>query len=101
YGWQNAMYNTSGATPSTYGAPVPAPTVSADPSSKTVTFTYLRKTFGVATWSGIKVYVTTWDFDGIKGVFRPLSQLGGQWEMGGGSATEPLIMDDVPPILIP
>ncbi|HUJ28666.1 MAG TPA: alpha-amylase family glycosyl hydrolase, partial [Myxococcales bacterium] len=101
YGWQNAMYDTSGATASNYGAPVPAPTVNADPASKTVTFTYLRKTFGVSSWSGIGVYVSTWDFDGIKGVFRPLSLAGGQWEMGGGQPTDPLIMDDVPPITIP
>jgi hypothetical protein len=101
YGWQNAMYNTNGASATGYGAPVGAPTVSADPASKTVTFTYLKKTFGVTTWSGVKVYVTSWDFDGIKGVFRPLSPAGGQWEMGGGQPTDPLIMDDVPPIAIP
>ncbi|HEX9579237.1 MAG TPA: hypothetical protein VF993_15895, partial [Myxococcales bacterium] len=62
---------------------------------------YLKKSFGVSTWSGIKVYVTTWDFDGIKGTFRPLSPAGGQWEMGGGQATDPKIMDDHPPISIP
>jgi len=101
YGWQNAMYATNGASATTYGAPVGAPTVNADPASKTVTFTYLLKTFGVPVWSGVKVYVTSWDFDGIKGVFRPLSPAGGQWEMGGGAPTDPLIMDDVPPILIP
>ena len=101
YGWQNALYGASGASATAYGAPAPAPTVSADPAAKTVTFTYLRKNFGVATWSGIQVYVTTWDFDGIKGVFRPLSLAGGQWEMGGGQPTNPLVMDDVPPITIP
>ncbi len=95
------MYATNGASATTYGAPVGAPTVNANPASKTVTFTYLLKTFGVPVWSGVKVYVTSWDFDGIKGVFRPLSPAGGQWEMGGGAPTDPLIMDDVPPILIP
>jgi glycosidase len=101
YGWQNAMYDSNGASASSYGAPVTAPTVSADPATKTVTFTYLLKTFGVPSWSGIKVYVTTWDFDGIKGVFRPLSPAGGQWEMGGGQPTDPKWMDDHPPIPIP
>ncbi|MCA1829677.1 MAG: hypothetical protein LC689_22360, partial [Myxococcales bacterium] len=101
YGWQNVMYGTSGASASAYGSPAPAPTVNADPVSKTVTFTYVLKAFGVSSWSGIKVYVTSWDFDGIKGVFRPLSPGGGQWEMGGGQPGDPLIMDDVPPITIP
>jgi carbohydrate-binding DOMON domain-containing protein len=101
YGWQNAMYTSAGASATAYGAPAAAPTVSADATTKTVTFMYLRKSFGLSTWSGLKVYVTTWDFDGIKGVFRPLSPAGGQWEMGGGAATDPMIMDDVPPILIP
>jgi glycosidase len=101
YGWQNAMYDSNGASATSYGAPAQAPTVSADAASKTVTFTYLKKAFGVTTWSGIKVYVTTWDFDGIKGIFRPLSVAGGQWEMGGGQPTDPKIMDDHPPMTIP
>ena len=101
YGWQNAMYSSSGASATGYGAPATEPTVSADPATKTVTFTYLRKSFGVSSWSGIGVYVTTWDFDGIKGIFRPLSAAGGQWEMGGGQPTEPKIMDDHPVITIP
>ena len=94
YGWQNAMYDTNGASATSYGAPAQAPAVSADAASKTVTFTYLKKAFGVSSWTGIKIYVTTWDFDGIKGIFRPLSPAGGQWEMGGGQATDPKIMDD-------
>jgi glycosidase len=101
YGWQNAMYDTNGASATAYGAPAQAPSVSADPATKTVTFTYLKKAFGVSTWSGIGVYVSTWDFDGIKGIFRPLSPAGGQWEMGGGQPTDPKLMDDHPPIIIP
>ena len=28
-------------------------------------FTYNRNDYGLASWSGVQVYVTTWDIDGI------------------------------------
>ena len=101
FGWANAMYSADGATADTYGSSAIAPEVSTDLASKTVTFVYDRRNFGLASWSGTKIYLTTWDYDGIGANFRPLSPAGGQWQMGGGAATDPLIMDDVPPITIP
>jgi carbohydrate-binding DOMON domain-containing protein len=101
YGWNNAMYTTSGATSSAYGTTTIPPVVQADQATKTVTFSYNRTNYGLSTWEGVKVYVTTWDFDGIGGNFRPLSPSGGQWQFGGGQPTDPLIMDDVQPITLP
>ena len=101
FGWANAMYSTDGATADAYGASAIAPDLSTDLASKTVTFVYDRRNFGLASWSGTKIYLTTWDYDGIGANFRPLSPAGGQWQMGGGASTDPLIMDDVPPIVIP
>ncbi len=101
YGWSSAMYGADGATASTFGTSVASPKVKADPATRTIAFTYDRRVLGLASWSGVKVYLTTWDFDGIKGVLRPLSPAGGQWEMGGGAATDPRIMDDLGPVTLP
>ena len=70
-------------------------------ASRTVIFEYQAATFGLADWHGVRIYVTTWDFDGIDARYRPLSEAGGQWSMGGGAETDPYIMDDAGPILIP
>jgi hypothetical protein len=66
-----------------------------------VIFTYDRAAFGLDSWSGVRVYLTTWDYDGIGASFRGLSPAGGEWEVGGGAATDPMIMDAVGPIAIP
>jgi hypothetical protein len=101
YGWDNVMYTSAGATASTYGAATTAAEVKSNGTSKTVIFTYDRNDFGLASWSGVKLYIATWDFDGIGATFRPLGPQAGQWTMGGGAETDPMIMDDVPPIAIP
>jgi glycosidase len=101
YGWNNAMYNTTGATASAYGTPIIPPVVLADQGTKTVTFQYNRTNYGLSTWENVKVYITTWDFDGIGGNFRPLSPGGGQWEYGGGQPTDPYVLDDTAVITLP
>lgn len=116
YGWQNLMFTSAGASAGAYGAPSVPPVVRADPASRTVTFSYDRTVYGLATWSGVRIYVTTWDFDGIGGRLRPLCTVGSDWEMGGGTAgaastpcasaagiasDDPKVMDDLPPIAIP
>jgi hypothetical protein len=91
------------------------PTVKVDPPTRTITFTCDRNHFGVASSSGVKLYITTWDFDGIGAILRPLTESGGQWRMGGGGppyapdpvdpavkySSDPKIMDDLPVITIP
>jgi len=101
YGWNNAMYTTQGASSSAYGTTTIPPVVQADQATKTVTFSYNRANYGLSTWEGVKIYVTTWDFDGIGGNFRPLSPAGGQWDYGGGQSTDPLIMDEVQAVTLP
>jgi hypothetical protein len=115
YGWDTVMYTSTGATADSYGGTSTPPTVKADSNAKTVTFTYDRNNYGLASWSGVKIYIATWDFDGIGAVFRPLTKDGGQWRMGGGPgpytpdqtdptvlySPAPKIIDDLPPITIP
>jgi hypothetical protein len=52
-------------------------------------------TLGTNNLSGWTIYITTYDYDGIEGVLRPLSPNGGPWSFGGGNPTDPKIMDDV------
>lgn len=102
FGWSNTLYKPAGATATEWGSPSPGrPKISVDAPGKTITFEYNGAQSGVTTWEGASVYVTTWDFDGIDNVLRPLSPGGGQWAFGGGEATDPLILDDVGPLLIP
>ena len=115
YGWDNVMYTSAGATADAYGAISIPPSVKADPNLRTVTFTYDRNDYGLASWSGVGIYIATWDFDGIGAMFRPLTRDGGQWRMGGGPgpytpdptdptvlySPGPKIMDDLAPIAIP
>ncbi len=101
-GWSNALYKTDGATETEWGGAVPGrPTITTNAPTRTITFEYRASTFGLETWAGVKVYATTWDFDGIDARYRPLSETGGLWNMGGGAATDPYIMDDVGPVTIP
>jgi hypothetical protein len=114
-GFDNVMYTANGAGPDKYGATSVAPVARVDAGQKTITFTYDRNNFGIPSWSGVKIYVTTWDFDGIGAIFRPLTKDGGQWRMGGGGppytpdatdpsvlySNDPKIMDQLPVITIP
>jgi hypothetical protein len=114
-GFDNVMYTSAGAGPTMQGATAAAPTIRVDPGTKTIIFTYDRNNFGLATWSGVKIYISTWDFDGIGAKFRPLAKDAGPFTMGGGGppytpdannpsilySADPKIMDDLPPITIP
>ncbi len=100
YGFGNVMNTSSGASATEPGALGRAPKVSADGAAQTVTFTYNRADYGLASWSGVRVYATTWDIDGLSGNRRALTLTGGPWEYAG-AAGGPLIMDSVGPVAIP
>lgn len=114
-GFDNVMYTSEGATADAFGSVSVAPTIHVDPGQKTIIFTYDRNNFGIPSWSGVKIYITTWDFDGINAIFRPLAKDAGAFRMGGGGppytpdandptilySADPKIMDDLPPITIP
>ena len=54
---------------------------------------------GLKSLSGVKVYVTTWDYDGG---YRGLGIEPQAMAIGGGNpAMDPLVMDDTPVISIP
>ena len=102
FGWANAAYKPADPASTLWGDPVAGrPKISVDAATRTITFEYDAARFGLSDWRGVSVYATTWDFDGIDNVYRTLTPEGGPWGMGGGAATDPLVMDDLGPILIP
>jgi len=103
YGWGHNVFSSTGATATSPGTPARAPKLAIDPASRSVIFTYNKRDFALASWSGVRIYVTTWDIDGIQNVYRPIDAAGGQWSYGGGAAagTSPKIMDSLGPVAIP
>jgi hypothetical protein len=102
FGWGNSLHATEGASETEWGMPLAgAPDIEVDGGARRIVFRYDRRALGLASWEGVKVYVTTWDFDGIDARYRPMSPEGGQWLFGGGAADDPFILDDVGPIEIP
>jgi glycosidase len=104
YGWGHNVFSSTGATATAPGTPARAPALAVDPASKSVIFTYNKRDFGVGSWSGVRIYVTTWDIDGIQNVYRPIDDVGGQWTYRSGQAggaPYPKIMDSIGPVAIP
>jgi glycosidase len=96
-GWMSYLYTAKDADPENFGTPVsPAPKLSGDRDAGTVEFTLPAKALGnPASLSGIGIYVTTWDYDGLENRFRSLAEKAGSMIFGGGKPGDPLIMDDI------
>jgi len=101
YGWGNVMYRSDGASATQPGALAIAPRIDVDAAGKKVTFTYNKAAYGLASWSGVRIWATTWDIDGISGAYRSLSPAGELYNYGGGAPTDPYVMDAVGPVAIP
>lgn len=94
HGWSNALFSSIGASATIDGTPtVPAAVIDVDAAGNTITFTLSSSALGgIQSLAGVKIYVTTWDYDGG---FRPLHPEPGAADFGGGDgATDPLVMDD-------
>lgn len=101
-GWTSRLFRAEGAAPRSYGAPAsPAGTVKADKAKQQITFTFSGASLGFpASLSGIKAYLTTWDYTGLESRNRPLAPDGGDYTYTG-PAEGPLIMDDTPVLTLP
>jgi glycosidase len=97
-GWTNRFYSSQGATAGSYGASVaPAAQItSVSKATGTIRFLISAESLGTpATLDGARIYVATWDWNGLDSQYRPLTPAGGPYEFGGGNgATDPLIIDD-------
>jgi hypothetical protein len=96
-GWNNRLYSSEGASEDEYGTVVvPAPEISVDPESNTITFLFLSEALGnPETLEGARVYIANWDWNGPDADYRQLQPIASQWVFGGGDWTvDPLILDD-------
>lgn len=100
HGWANVMFSSQGASASQDGQPiVPAARLDVDEAANTVYFMVSQKALGLTSLQGVKVYVTTWDYDGG---YRPLVLNAARWAFwGGNGGGDPLVLDDTPVITIP
>jgi len=72
-----------------------------DEAANTITFTYDGSALGVSDWQGAKIYLSTWDIDGLAAAYRPLTADGGDYIFGGGSDSEPRVLDDMDLLELP
>jgi glycosidase len=103
-GWNNRLFAATDAGPDAYGAPVtPVATVETDVNAGVVTLRLAGEALGnPATLAGARVYVTTWDWNGVDSEYRRLTEVPQQWTFGGGDgAVDPLILDDTDIIMVP
>ncbi len=94
HGWSNTMYAAAGADAIRDGTTVtPGAHVEVDQAQKSVVFTLPAAALGTpADLRGLKLYVTTWDYDGG---YKTLAREAGPHSFGGGDGLrDPLIMDD-------
>ena len=99
-GWSNALFSSEGASATTEGRPVtPGASVQVVPERQSVVFTLPAAALGKAdSLSGVRIYVTTWDYDGGYRALGPQAQ---PYAMGGGEAGEPKVMDASRVIVLP
>ncbi len=104
-GWNKGLYTTDNASADSFGKQLEAvPDTVVDKVNKTIKVSIPKSAIGNPTnlkdW---KVYVTTWDYDGISKSFRPLMKNALNFLFGGGeedNAKEPYIMDDITPVTV-
>ena len=95
YGWGNYMYRSQQSNARQMGKKVGvSPQIKVDKQKGTIEFTYRGEQFGVQSWQGVSVFITTWDITG-EGAYRELSPKGGEWVFAGGKHDDPKILDAV------
>jgi glycosidase len=100
HGWSNALTAADGASATAEGrSATPAAAIEVDTAASTVRFVLPAKALGGRrSLAGVRVYVTSWDYDGG---FRPITPEGGGHVFGGGRAGDPKVMDASAVIVIP
>ena len=93
-GWASYTYRASAATPHRKGERIGySPTISVDKSARRITIRYDKTKMGIADWSGVKVYVSTWDMNG-EGEYVHIQPSPADWFFGGAPEGSPKILDD-------
>ncbi|MCP5270722.1 MAG: hypothetical protein H6932_05770 [Burkholderiaceae bacterium] len=99
HGWSNALFTAEGASDTDEGTPAaPAPVLRVDPERHTLELTLPPAALGGRRdLSGVRVWVTTWDWDGGYRALR--AQPGGH--QFGGPPGAPKVMDSSAIITLP
>ena len=94
------MFTSEGASAEREGTPTtPAAAITVEPGQDTVSLVLPAAALGKPrSLSGLKIYVTTWDYDGG---YRALTPEGATYTVGGGAAVEPRVMDASEVIVLP
>ncbi len=103
-GWTLGLYSSENSGPKAYGDPVaPGPVVEVDRGKRQVAVVLEGAALGnPASLSGFKIYLTTWDYDGLESANRPLHEEPDAYIFGGGDGSEDtLIMDDTVVFILP
>jgi glycosidase len=99
-GWSNVLTGAETADAANEGTPVsPGATLSTDPATETLRIRLPAAALGrLPSLSGLKLYVTTWDYDGV---YRALTPEPAPYGFGGGPRDGAKVMDDSPVIALP
>ena len=101
HGWSSALFDDAGASAFNEGTAIAgAAQIRVDAARNTVSLVLPASALGgMKSLSGVKIYVTTWDYDaGYRALARELQSHG----LGGGDPeTDPRVMDDSPVIVLP
>jgi C-terminal binding-module, SLH-like, of glucodextranase len=100
HGWSNALFGPEGASATDDGRSVtPSAAISTDAAQRRVVFTVPSEALGDPSgFSGARVVVTTWDWDGT---WRPLAPEAGSFTVGGGVPDGPKVWSASPVIRLP
>jgi glycosidase len=103
YGFGEGLHSSENADEDFRGETLTgAPQTEADKDAGTIAFTYDADDFGLTGWTGVRVYVTVWDIDGLEDVHRPLTATAEPFTFGGRQADDDdLVLDDAEIIEIP
>ncbi len=95
-GWISALYEQTSAAARNWGSPAsPAPSLIVDKDNQTISIlVYGAGLSNPPSLSGVRIYIATWDYDGLESSYRLLQPAPQAYIMGGGNETDALIMDD-------
>jgi len=100
HGWSNALFGPEGASATADGRSItPAAAIETEARQRRVVFTIPSEALGdPAGFSGARVWITTWDWDGT---WRPLAAEAGSFVVGGGAPDGPKFWSASPVIRLP
>lgn len=93
-GWSSALFTSEGADEGNFGNQISSPDILIENGwIKIIIKGYVLN--NPENFDGWKIYITSWDYDGVESRFRPIEDQPKAYVFGGGENTDPYIMDDM------